>query len=303
MINYIFYYIVFPGFLFLALAGMVLSWVDRKVTARFQWRMGPPFFQPFYDLRKLCIKESFSPAGGNRLLFTLAPLVSIISIVIVSDIVLLTFLDTKISFIGDLIVVLYFFTAIPFASILGASSSNNAFASLGASREMKSILSYELPLLLSILVPVVKSGSISIGKIVEMQNASGSFVGSLSGFIALVVAMMCLQAKMGLAPFDISEAETELAAGTLIEYSGPLLAMWKLAKMMLFIVAPVFIAVIFWGGGLKPFLLLKYGALALFFIVLKNINPRVRIDQSIRFFWGRMSAAAVVALLLAVIGL
>jgi len=303
MLSYIYYYIVFPGFLFLATAGMAVSWLDRKITARLQWRVGPPVLQPFYDLRKLFIKESFTPAGGSRLLFTLAPLVSIISIVVVSDIVILTFLNTKISFVGDLIVVLYFFTAIPFASILGASASNNAFASLGASREMKSILSYELPLVLAILVPVVKAGSISLGRIVEVQGVSGSFARNLSGFLALVIAMLCLQAKMGLAPFDLSEAETELAAGTLIEYSGPLLALWKLSKMMLFVAAPVFIAVMFWGGGPKPLIFLKYGAFVIFFIILKNVNPRVRIDQSIRFFWGKISVAAVLALLLAVIGL
>jgi len=301
--NYVFYYAVFPGFLFLAVAGMAVSWIDRKVTARFQWRVGPPMMQPFYDLRKLLYKESFSPAGGNRLLFALAPLISVISIIIVADIVILTFINPGITFIGDLIVVLYFFTLIPLASILGASSSNNAFASLGASREMKSILSYELPLILTMLVPVIKAKSILLGKIVGAQAISGSFAGSVSGFLAFVTAMMCIQAKMGLAPFDISEAETELAGGTLIEYSGPLLSLWKLGKMMLLVVAPVFVTVMFWGGGLKVLIVPKYAALIAVFIILKNINPRVRIDQSIRFFWGKMSVAAVIALALAVIGL
>ena len=303
MINYIFYYLVFPGFMFLAAMGMLVCWVERKVTARFQWRVGPPFLQPFYDLRKLFIKESFSPSGGNRLLFALAPVLSIISIVIVADIVILTFIYPKIDFVGDLIVVMYFFTAIPLASILGASASNNAFASLGASREMKSILSYELPLILALLVPVIKSHGISIGRIVEVQTASGSFAGSISGFLAFAIAMLCLQAKMGLAPFDISEAETEIAAGTLIEYSGPLLALWKLGKMMLMVTAPVFIAVMFWGGGLKTLMPLKFAVLIIIFIIIKNINPRVRIDQSVRFFWGKVSVAAAAALILAVAGL
>jgi NADH-quinone oxidoreductase subunit H len=303
MINYLCYYIIFPGFLFLAGAGMIVSWVDRKITARFQWRIGPPFLQPFYDLRKLFIKESFVPDGGNRFVFAVAPLISIISIVIISDILLLTFIDPKISFVGDLIVVIYFFTVIPLASILGASASNNAFATLGASREMKSILSYELPLILTLLVPVVKSHGISLGKIFTIQSASGSFAGSLSGFIALVAAMTCLQAKMGIAPFDLSEAETELAAGTLIEYSGPLLALWKLGKMMLFVVAPLFLTVMFWGGGYKLLALPKYAILVIVFIIIKNINPRVRIDQSIKFFWGKITAAAAIALALAVIGL
>jgi NADH-quinone oxidoreductase subunit H len=301
-LSYVFYYVVFPGFIFLAAAGMVMSWVDRKLTARFQWRMGPPFFQPFYDLRKLLLKESFSPQGGNRLLFALSPLLYVISIVIVFDIMVLTYIKPSISFIGDLIVVMYFLTAIPLASILGASASNNAFASLGASREMKSILSYELPLILALLVPVIRSHSIFIGRIIETQTVSGSFAWSISGFIAFIVAMVCVQAKMGLAPFDISEAETELAAGTLIEYSGPLLAVWKLGKMMLMVTAPVFVAIMFLCGGLKILMPLTYLLLMIFFIVLKNINPRVRIDQSIRFFWSIATIAAVTALTLAALG-
>jgi len=302
ILNYIVYYLLFPGFLFLALSGMFMSWVDRKVTARVQWRVGPPFLQPFYDLQKLFIKESFVPLGGNKIVFALAPVLSIISVVLISDIMLLAFLNSKTGFIGDLIVVMYFFTMIPLSSILGASASNSPYASLGASREMKTVLAYELPLILSLLVPVIKSHSVSIGKIVETQSVTGSFCGNLSGFLALLVAFFCIQAKMGLAPFDMSEAETEIAAGTTVEYSGPFLALWKLSKMMMLVAAPLFIAIMFWGGGPKFMIVLKYMALIVLAILVKNTNPRVRIDQAVRFFWNKMSLTAVLALLLAVIG-
>ena len=100
----------------------------------------------------------------------------------------------------------------------------------------------------------------------------------------------------------ISEAETELAAGTLIEYSGPLLAVWKLGKMMLIVMAPVFIAVMFWGGGLKMLMPLKYLVLIISLIILKNINPRVRIDQAVGFFWGPVTALAIISVALAHFG-
>lgn len=300
--NYILYYLIFPGLIFLALSGMLVSWADRKITARFQWRVGPPFLQPFFDLQKLFMKESFAPSGGNRTIFALAPLLSVISVVIISDITILSFLDAKISFVGDLIVVLYFFSMVPLSLILGGSASNNPFASLGASREMKTTFAYELPLVLSVLVPVIKSNSISIGKIVGFQNSFGSFAASPSGFIALITALMCIQAKMGLAPFDMSEAETELAAGTCIEYSGPLLALWKLSKMMLLVTAPVFIVVMFWGAGPKLLIIPKYILFIVIAIIVKNVNPRVRIDQAVKFFWSKITLFAVLALLLAVIG-
>lgn len=302
MLNYLLYYLIFPGFAFLAVAGMLVSWLDRKVTARVQWRVGPPVLQPFYDLRKLFYKESFAPAGGNRIVFALAPLISIIAVVIISDISLLAYIDPTASFIGDLIVVMYFFTLIPLSSILGASASNSPYASLGASREMKAVLAYELPLILALLVPVVKAQTVSIGRIVEMQGMTGSFAGELSGFLALISAFLCIQAKMGLAPFDMSEAETEIAAGTTVEYSGPFLALWKLSKMMLLVAAPLFVVIMFWSGGPKYALFFKYFALIVLAILVKNTNPRVRIDQAVSFFWKKILLLSILALLLAVIG-
>ncbi len=204
---------------------------------------------------------------------------------------------------GDLIVVIYLFTVPPLASILGASASNNPYAALGASREMKSVLSYELPFIISLLVPVIKTGSISLGGLVAIQQASGPFVASLSGIIALITALICLQAKLGLAPFDYAEAETEIAAGSQVEYSGPLLGLWKLSKMALLVIGPLFIAVVFWGTGGWISLAAKYVLFLVVTIVIRNTNPRLRIDQSVRFFWGILFVAAALALALAAIGL
>ncbi len=302
MIAYLFYYFVFPGFLFLSISGILVSWVDRKVSARFQWRQGPPLFQAFYDLRKLFLKEVILPEHGNTWIFVLSPAIAFLSIILASDILGVTWLFPEKSFIGDLIVLIYLFTVPSLAAMLGASASNNALAAVGVSREMKSILGYELPFILSIIVAIIKAKTILLGGIILSQLHSGSFVGSFSGIIAFIIALLSIQAKLGLVPFDMAEAETELASGWLIEYSGPLLALWRLAKMMFAVVLPLFVIAIFWGGGNNAFIPLKYFLLIIISILIKNTSPRFRIDQFLRFFWGKLTLFAVLAVILAAIG-
>lgn len=295
------HYLIFPGLLFLACCGMLFSWIDRKLTARVQWRVGPPFFQPFYDLRKLMYKETMIPAGGMNAVFIGAPFAAMAAVLVIINMTLLTWHAPAVTFWGDLIVVMYLFTVPAVSSIFGAAASNSPYAGLGAGREMKSLLAYELPFVLCMIVPVIKSGSIRLGTIIQMQQHSGSFCFSLSGAIALIVSLLCIQAKLGLVPFDMAEAETEIAGGTLVEYSGPLLAVWKLDKMMLLVSAPLFVAVVFIGGTGIAGLIAAVLAILVAATLLRNTNPRVRIDQAIRFFWGHLAmlSAAAVAFALA----
>ena len=302
MTEFLLYFFVFPGFLFLSVAGILFSWADRKASARLQWRMGPVFLQPFYDIAKLFVKETNVPEGANIWIFVLAPLVAFVSVILGSDVLIVTWINPRSGFVGDLIVLLYLLAMPQIAMILGASSSNNALASVGASREIKSILGYELPLILSIIAVIIKSKGVSIGKIILAQQQSGSFAHSFSGILALAVVILCMQAKTGSGPFDMAEAETEVAGGTLIEYSGRLLALWKMSKMMFFVVSPLFITAIFWCGGSLATIAAKVIFLVGLSILIKNTNPRVRIDQSIRFFWGFVSFFAAVAVIFAVVG-
>ena len=133
--------------------------------------------------------------------------------ILVSDVLVVTWINPFSGFVGDLIVLVYLLASPQIAMILGASASNNALASVGASREIKSILGYELPLILGIIVEIIKSKGVSIGKIILAQQQSGSFAHSISGILALAVAIVCMQAKTGSAPFDMAEAETEVAGG------------------------------------------------------------------------------------------
>jgi NADH-quinone oxidoreductase subunit H len=306
--EYIFLFLVFPGFLFSSTMGLLIGWVDRKVTARLQWRVGPPWYQNFIDCSKLLFyKETLLPQGASGAFFLGMPLVSAAAATLVSTIVLVINLSPKTGFIGDLIVVVYLMMIPPVALMLGAFSSQNTLASLGASREMKLVLSYELPFILALVVPIMKSGyAIKLGEIIMAQEGH-IFIGSLSGALSFVVALVCLQAKLGFVPFDMPEAETEIMAGAYIEYSGKALGVFKISKAIMLFVAPAFLITLYFGGisvsaeGIVR-AILQYCLVLFIMIAIKNTNPRVRIDQALRFFWGFVTLTAVSAVVLAYLG-
>jgi NADH-quinone oxidoreductase subunit H len=307
----IFYLLVFPGFLFTAVVGLVYAWVDRKVTARVQFRVGPPLLQPFFDFFKLLGKDTFVPEGAPRAIFLGAPLVGLAAVSILSTILLVSNLFPQHAFAGDLVVVLYIFAFVPIILILGASASSNPISALGASREMTLYLAYELPLLFALATIIVKSGGLlRIGDILQWQWANRPFLYYASGAIAFVSAFLCIHAKLGFVPFDMAEAEQEIMGGIIIEHSGPPLAVLKLTKAMLYFATSVFLTVLFWGGfrPLKEgwwhiFGWLKPVAILVLIILVKNTNPRLRIDQALRFFWSIVLVLSIVGFILASVGL
>jgi NADH-quinone oxidoreductase subunit H len=302
MAKHILYFLIFPGFLFTVLIGLVSTWVDRKVTARVQWRVGPPFLQPFYDFVKLLGKETLVPVTANRIVFLAAPFAGLIAVTLVSTILWLS-VAFGISVLGDVIVVVYLLVIPSLALMIGGMASGNPLASIGANREMKLILAYELPFIICLATVIVKSGmSIQLEEI-----AGAKAIGSVSGAVACVLTLLCLQAKLGFVPFDVAEAETEIMEGTYIEYSGPLLAVYKLTQAMMLFTLPVFLISVFLGGlnltGLGIlWAILKYVAILVLIIVIKNTNPRVRIDQAMKFFWRYLTPIAIAAFILSAIG-
>jgi NADH-quinone oxidoreductase subunit H len=298
-------FLLFPGLLFTAVAGLLTSWVDRKVTALVQMRVGPPFLQPFYDIRKLFIKETCVPEGGAVGMFLVAPLLGLAAVTLASMVLWRTLLNTEATFVGDLIVLIYLLVIPALSVMLGSFASRNPLASLGGSREVKLMIAYELPLVLAILVPVIQANSIRLGDLL----VNPAPVTSISGVLGLLVCIACMQAKLTLVPFDMPEAETELSGGALIEYSGPPLAVFKLTRAMMLFTMPVLLIVLFFGGLLSGpvwqrwligFLL--WFVLVAITIVVRNTTPRVRIDQAVRFFWGPVSIVALVAVALAWVG-
>lgn len=306
-------FLIFPGLLFTAVVGLATTWVDRKVSARVQWRVGPPWYQPFADMLKLLGKEIVVPEGAKRTGFLLAPLAGFAAVGVVSTMLWLANMGGR-GFMGDLIGVIYLLTIPSLGIILGASASSNPLASVGASREMKLVLAYELPFVIAIFTAVTAIGkatgewTLKLDSIISAQAVDGVLLGNASCIIAFIVVILCAQAKLTYPPFDIPEAETEIMDGTHMEYSGAALAVVKITQAMMLFTLPVFFITIFWGGlqltgwGLL-YTIVKYLIIITIIVLIKNTNPRVRIDQAVRFFWGPVTVLAIIGMVLAVFGL
>lgn len=308
-LEYIFLFLVFPGFLFSAAMGLLVGWVDRKVTARLQWRAGPPWYQNFLDVLKLLFyKETLVPPAASKAVFFGMPVLAVSSAALVSMTVLIINHSPGKGFMGDVIVIAYLMLIPSIALMLGAFASANPLASLGASREMKMMLSYELPFIMALVIVMIRCGhAIRLGDIMIYQRANGSLIGSLSGAVAFVVMLLSVHAKMGFIPFDAPEAETEIISGPYIEYSGKALGMFKLSKAITLFTVPVFLISLYFGGirfDMEGALrcILQYLSILVSMIVIKNTNPRLRIDQAVRFFWGPVTGLAAIGIALACVG-
>jgi len=232
----------------------------------------------------------------------MAPLVGFAGILLLSIMLWWTAL-TKTAFIGDVIVAIYLMVLPSLALILGSSASASPHASVGTGREMKLVMGYELSLVLAFIVVIIKTG----GQLNLAAIAQHAPVLSVSGMLAFLAALLCMQAKLGFVPFDIAEAETELGSGVLMEYSGALLAVWKLMQATMLVGLPLFLVMIFLGGfGTTGWPLVwgigKYVLILVLLILIKNTNPRVRIDQAMKFFWFYCGIVLVAAIVLATIG-
>lgn len=297
----LFWILIFPGFVFTVVIGLLVSWVVRKVTARVQWRKGPPLMQPLWDVVKLAGKEVLIPKQANRIIFIGAPMAGMAGVLLLST-MLWRITISQSAFVGDIIVAIYLMVLPSLALILGSSASASPHASLGSSREMKLVMSYELPLVLALIVVVIKTGSLSLAAI-----ATQAPIASISGALAFAVGILCIQAKLGFVPFDIAESETEIAGGVLIEYSGVLLAIWKIMQAMLLVALPLFMVMAFMGGfGTSGWSLVggigKYLLVVVLAVLIKNTNPRLRIDQAMKFFWVFCGLVLTAAVILAMVG-
>lgn len=309
MALYLFYFLVFPGLLFAGITGALLSWFDRKITARVQFRKGPPVLQPFYDFFKLLlVKETILPARGSPVLFLIAPVFALFGAVMAGVLILLPLFNITSGFRGDLLVIFYMLTIPSFSYVAGALASGNPLAAVGGSREMKLILSYELTFLLVIAGVITKaSRNFDLNTIISLQQTGSPFIGSISGVLLLIVGIFCIQAKLALVPFDMPEAEAEITEGTFIEYSGPPYALIKLTKhIMLFILPALLIALLMNGFNFEGinilWAVLKVLLVVLVLTLIRNTNPRIKIKQAISFFMIWMNLIAVIAIVLAYFG-
>jgi len=299
---------------FVLVLDIFLVWVERKVVARFQDRLGPnrlgPFglIQPVADVIKLLIKEDITPDGADKIIFNLAPIIALATALLLWAVLPLssTIYGTNVN-IGVLYIV-----AIGAVSILGIImagwASNNKYALLGAFRTVAQMVSYEIPLELSLLVPVILAGSMGMKDIVDAQGMWYLVVAPLSAVIVLLTSI----AELGRAPFDLVEAESEIVAGFHIEYTGMKFGLFYAGELLHALTVGAIFSTLFLGGwrgpgaDAYPILGVLYFFIKSFFMYwvimwIKYSLPRIRIDQMLNFNWKFLTPLSLFVLIVTAI--
>ena len=310
----LFYILVFPGFLFVSSVGLLLAGIDRKVLARMQKRVGPPIVQPLYDFFKLMGKETIIPQAANKTAFLAAPVVGFVSLVVLM-LFIPVFSFSAFPAKADLIVVLYLLTIPGVALIVGGSASGSPYAGIGISREMVTMMAYELPLIMVLLAVAKKVGGdalcFSLQDIVAWQAANGPALCHWSLLPAALAMLLVIPAEVGTQPFDVAEAETEICEGPLIEYSGAPLAMFKLnTALKMFVMTALFTA-LFLGGIDTGVVALNAVILVAICIVLTllcmttihAVTARLKVEHLFKFYWTTVAGLAALSLILVWLGL
>jgi NADH-quinone oxidoreductase subunit H len=291
-----------------------LIWLERKIAGRIQDRFGPnragPYglFQPFADMIKIFTKEDTIPTGADKVPFNIAPVLSVAAVLLIWAVV-----PFSVTVVGaDLNVgVLYIVAVGAFGvlSILMAGwSSNNKFALLGAFRAIAQMVSYEIPMVLALLVPVLLASSMDVSELVAVQSPWFLFLSPLAALIFLISSM----AEVGRAPFDLLEAESEIVAGYHTEYSGIKFGMFYVGEFLHVFTVGALIATFFLGGwrgpgaeqvpvlGLVYFYIKTF--LSYFVITWIRLSlPRIRIDHMLSLNWKVLTPLSLVVLMVTAI--
>lgn len=316
-LQYLGYVLIFPGFLFCFLAGMLLCGIDRKLVAKMQKRVGPPILQPFYDFFKLCGKETIIPASASKTTFLIAPLVGLAALVVI-QLFIPVFSFSAFSGMADVIVILYLLLIPAMSIILGGAASGSPYAGVGLSREMVTIISCELPLVLVLLAVAKTVGSalgtglcFSLSDIAAYQAMNGSLITKLSMIPAAAAMLLIIPGETGNHPFDAAEAETEICEGLLAEYSGAPLGVFKLSHAIKMLTLTSLFVALFLGGLGTGIVALDAVILFLLCLVLTAVSisfvhaitARLKIEQIFKFYWTLVTGLALISLVLAWYGL
>jgi len=282
-----------------SVAGMLLIWMERKVSAHMQSRIGPnrvgPFglFQSVADAVKLLLKEDISPRGKDLISFWLAPM--LISVPAVMSFACFPYHKGWIPI--DLDLGLLYLMAIGSAAVIiifmAGYGSNNKYSMLGGMRTIAQIITYEIPAVLAVTAVVMTTGSLKMSTIVDAQSQVWNIF-SVWGLIAFIIYIICATAETNRTPFDLPEAESELVAGYHTEYTGMKFALFFVAEYTNMVVVSAIASAVFLGGYYGPFglggaspvwMLLKVIAMIYLMMWFRWTFPRLRIDQMMMFGW------------------
>ncbi len=310
------------GIVVLIMAAMVLDimlvWVERKVVARFQGRLGPNrvgpwgLLQPFPDIIKLIIKEDITPAGADKVFFNLVPILSLASVIF-----LWAFIPLAATVYGvDLNVALLYLVAAgsigTLSIIMAGWASNNKYALLGAYRMVAVMISYEIPMIVALLIPTLLAGTMSMKGITLAQQDGLWFV--LLSPLGMLLFLVAAIAELGRSPFDLSEGESEIVSGFHIEYSGMKFGLFYAGELLHAFTFGAFIGVLFFGGWNWPLPWGdKYALVGIFNVLAKGMFfywvimwvkytvPRIRIDHMLAFNWKFLTPVAFALLIVTAI--
>lgn len=302
--------------------GLFYKGIDRKLAARMQARVGPPIRQPFIDFFKLMIKENIVPENAVPWIFNGVPIMTLVSSISILFYLPISNIPPLLSGYGDIILIIYLLTLPAVGRVVGGFVSGSPYANVGAQREMVMMMSYELPLVttvvalgwkLSQVYPQLNVFSLAIINAHPIWGLVGplGFVGAL---LLLITLAIVTPGELSKIPFDVPEAETELAGGLLVEYSGRNLAIFSLADAVKTIVMTSLTVVLFFPYNLSPLFALS-GVFALiidllFFLVklflvmfmevtfIRVAAARLKIDQVSYAYWVPLSIIGLLGLAL-----
>ncbi len=311
--------LVYPGLLFISILGLIYEWVDRKAVARFQNRIGPfytgprGFLQPLADFIKLMAKEDITPAWADKILFGAAPLFALVIPTFATLYIPFAGKPVLPPFEGDLVLIISLTTFFTITAFVAGWSSTNRFSTIGAVRAGLQLLGFEIPMFIAVASVAMSAGSLCITTIAESQVVEVQIAGAtykvllpyaLLQPLGFAVYLIALQAELERVPFDIPEAESEIVAGWLTEFSGKKLAFLRLSSDVRLVLGAALATAIFLGGGSGPLLppiiwfLIKATIIVIISAMLRAMFARIRIDQMVRGAWKYLIPLSLVQLIL-----
>jgi NADH-quinone oxidoreductase subunit H len=290
--------LVFPGGLFVALNGLAYEWLRRKLVARCQNRLGPPWFQPLADFAKLLAKQEIVPTGVEPWIHEALPVVALAAVLTAAVCVPLAGFPPVASFAGDLVVTVYLLSLPACCLGLAGAATADRFSRLGATRTLTQLFACEAPFLLALVGPALVAGSWRIADVARAGQEQWLIVNQPLGF---VVALLGLVGKLELPPLDAPGAETEIVGGSLTEYGGRGLGLFLLAREIELVVGLSLIAAFYLGGLASPLAyVVKTTLLLLAVVLIQVLFTRLRIDQAVHLWW-RVGALLAVGQLLVLV--
>jgi len=316
LIELVFRALVFPGFIFIALFTMFCDWVERKMEARMQNRMGPTYtgpagiLQPFADFLKLLMKENIVPKDAKVFVFKFAPILALSVFVFATFFLPIDGANAipNSGFEGDLIFVMTLVSIANFFLFLSGWASANPYSATGAARILTQFLAYDIPLFILALTPAFLASSISISKIAASQSIPFILLIPWSFILFLIV----LQAELEKNPFDVPAAETEIVGGYETEYAGLRLAFVKFSGDVQIVLGAGIAVELFLGGPSGPVLFGLPVFWHAFWFVLKTlvvviiteyitcVFARLRIDHVLAANWRVFMPISILSLALTV---